>query len=301
MVAKKLLYPPNLAKLLGMLTTSKTHERVRDDAQLKLYSKMLPSEFLHYGYFEHPNVAPERMSFLDLEQAQLKYAEIIIQNITDKERPVLDGGCGMGGLSRELKARGFKPVALTPDSSQVDYIRRKYPEMELTQCRFEEYDVVHNRHRFGTVINSESLQYMDLEQTTQVVKHVMHPTGRWIVTDYFRTGEAHEKSGHHWQKFLEVVKESGFKVVVEQDITAHVLPTMAFGHLLARRLAIPFVEFIFDKIETKTQAIYFILEDVIREIRSKLADQIKVIDPSIFARDKKYMLVVLELNKPHNH
>ena len=74
----------------------------------------------------------------------------------------------------------------------------------------------------------------------------------------------------------------------------NVLPTMSFSHMLAKRLGVPLIEFIFDKIETKTTALHFLLEEVIQDMRIKMDDQLKIINPDVFDHDKKYVLIVLE-------
>ena len=72
---------------------------VHANAQLLLYSRVLPGDFLHYGYFDDPEVAPERISFDDLHRAQLRYAEKLLELIDDPERPVLDAGSGWAACS----------------------------------------------------------------------------------------------------------------------------------------------------------------------------------------------------------
>ena len=191
-LAKKLLRPNNFLKFVKLLGTSANHQRVNDDAQLKLYSKILPNEFLHYGYFDDPNVNSENLSFKDLENAQLRYAEKILEQVVDTTNPILDAGCGMGGLSREIKQRGWTPVALTPDNTQINYISNKYPEIELHHARYEDFPTESNKERFGTIIHSESLQYMNLDEALAVNDRVLKQGGRWIIIDYFRKGNAFE-------------------------------------------------------------------------------------------------------------
>lgn len=68
------------------------------DLELFLYSKILTNNMLHYGYFEDIHIQPETISFERFEEAQIAYAENIIEQIQDKEHPILDVGCGMGGF-----------------------------------------------------------------------------------------------------------------------------------------------------------------------------------------------------------
>ena len=54
-------------------------------------------------------------------------------------------------------------MALTPDASQVAHVRDRHPDVAVEHCKFEELDAGKYEGAFGTVINSESLQYMNLE------------------------------------------------------------------------------------------------------------------------------------------
>jgi cyclopropane fatty-acyl-phospholipid synthase-like methyltransferase len=65
------------------------------DLELYLYLKILTNNMLHYGYFEDVSVQPETISLKQVEDAQVKYANNIIDQIIAKDAPVLDVGCGM--------------------------------------------------------------------------------------------------------------------------------------------------------------------------------------------------------------
>ena len=59
---KKLLNPIAVYRIIKLQRNRKKVERVRDDAQLKLYSQILKGDFLHYGYFDDPTIKPEDIS-----------------------------------------------------------------------------------------------------------------------------------------------------------------------------------------------------------------------------------------------
>jgi cyclopropane fatty-acyl-phospholipid synthase-like methyltransferase len=282
-----------LAGFVSRALRSRRIHRVRDDAQLKLYSRMLRREFLHYGYFDDTTVTGAEISIGAMERAQERYAERLLEFVIDRAAPVLDSGCGMGGLSRCLLDRGFQTVSLTPDANQIAYIRENLPGASLIHARFQDTDLAAHMNRFGTVIHSESLQYIPLDEACKMTRALLKPGGRWIISDYFRTGEAHEKSGHPWVKFQKAAAEHGFVVTHEEDITANVMPTLAFVHLLGQRIAIPVLEFLMRKIEVKASALHYVLEDLLKEWSAKAARELDVVNPVVFLRDKKYMLVVL--------
>lgn len=61
-VVKRFVFPWHLWKVVSLQWRKKT-QRVFDDAQLKLYSKLLPGGFLHYGYFDNPAIEPMEISY----------------------------------------------------------------------------------------------------------------------------------------------------------------------------------------------------------------------------------------------
>lgn len=284
----------------------RTHKRAptaEDNAQLLLYSRMLSGGFLHYGYFDDPDTPPEQISFDGLYRAQLRYAQKLMAAIGPPVpgSPVLDVGSGMGGLLGMLASAGHEATGLTPDRHQVEHIRRAYPDAPVLRCRFEEMATRQHRGRFGTVVHAESIQYMAPERVFQVVGEVLAPGGRWIVADYFRTSAAArgsergaEHSGWLLETFRERAAQSGYRIAHEEDMTANVVPTLAFARLLAERLGLPVLEFARDKLRAKRPGVHYVLASVADRVRLAVARNLEVLDPEGFARRKRYLLMTLQ-------
>ena len=51
--------PRNWGPFLQRLRRNRSHNKAADDAQLKLYSQILPGGFLNYGYHEDASVPTE--------------------------------------------------------------------------------------------------------------------------------------------------------------------------------------------------------------------------------------------------
>src|SRR5687768_8914234 len=201
----------------------------------------------------------------------------------------------MGGLIGQMLRAGWQPTALTPNQAQIDYVRAMYPSVPTFHGKFESLPADKYANAFGTTIMSESFQYMRLPRALPAVEHVLRPEGRWIICDYFRTSaNAARKSAHVWSAFEEALRAAKMKVVFERDITANVLPTLAYVHMLGERLATPLVNFVIAKLHKKRPAIHYVLEDVIEELRTYMLDQLQIVNPAEFARDRKYMLLVAE-------
>ena len=267
---------------------------VHGNAQLQLYSRMLPGDFLHYGYFDDPDTPAEEISFADLQRAQLRYAQKLIERIGVPGAPVLDAGSGMGGMLGLLRSAGHDVTGLTPDRIQVDHIRRAYPDVPVLRCRFEDTPVDRFKAYFDTVIHAESVQYMDSESVFAVLDKIVAHSGTWIVADYFRVGRSRtNRSGWRLDSFRDRVRACGFEITDETDITDHVLPTLAFARLLADRIALPALDFAHDKLRAKYPGLHYVLEDVADRVRGAAVRSAEVLDPAVFAAHKRYMLMSL--------
>jgi len=292
-ILKRALYPNHLYKVLKLQRNKKRGHRHENDAQLKLYGKVLKGDFLHYGYYDNPNTLPEDISLNIFYTAQKRYAEKLVELITDKTNLILDVGCGMGGLLKLMNERKLKAIGLTPDINQINHIKQTYPN-EVLHCKFEDIDSDNYIAQFATVITSESLQYLDLKTALPIIDKIMKPGGKWIACDYFRLGQAHEKSGHDWESFNTLLAEHGFKMTSEENITPHILPTIAYIYMWATQIGLPVKDFIVDKIQVKNPGLYYIIEQSLPEIEGKIDKNINIINPTLFAKEKKYVLMGIE-------
>ncbi|MCW3126959.1 MAG: methyltransferase domain protein [Bacteroidetes bacterium] len=292
-IIKRLLYPHHLWRVISLQWNRKKVNRTYDDAQLKLYHQLLPGDFLHYGYFSDPAIEPQDITLRMVYDAQEQYGQNIVDLITDKESEILDIGCGMGGLLRLMNKQGYKSIALTPDKNQVHHISQTYPN-EILGIRFEDMEMTGNKERFGTVITSESLQYLDQDISLPMISALLKPNGRWIACDYFRIGDAAEKSGHEWPSFLEKLSKYGLKIISQRDITPHILPTIGYVNMWATQIGMPIKDFALGKLKVKAPGLHYALEGSLPLIEQKIDKNIKTIDPVEFAAKKKYMLLVIE-------
>lgn len=265
-----------------------------DNPQLRLYSRILPGGFLHYGYFEDPSVAAADLSLGDLERAQLRYAERVLELVTDSSAPVLDVGAGMGGLSRMLAERGFSPVALTPDRHQVRHIRSTQPGVPVIEGRFHEVDWQEHIGHFGTVVTAESFQYLVLDHAVATCRRILRPGGRWVICDYFRTGPEASGSGHVWSEFEAAAAAEGWRIERREDITAHVVPTLGFVRMLGDRFGLPIVDFLGASLRRKRPALHYVLEETLERVEQLTRERLAEVDPERFFDGRRYLLLALE-------
>ena len=158
--------------------------------------------------------------------------------------------------------------------------------------KFEDFNI---KGKYGTVINSESLQYIDLNVAFDIIDKILDNNGRWIVTDYFRIGDLGiNQSGHMHQDFLDSVKRYGWKVVYEEDITLNALPTLKFAMNFIHRFVTPLAEFINEKIKYKQAWLYYYTNQLRYKMYEKSEKELAALDPDKFIKEKIYMFYVLE-------
>ena len=155
-------------------------------------------------------------------------------------------------------------------------------------------DVSTKAGSFGSLVTSESLQYLDLKQALPLIDKLLVPGGRWIACDYFRQGAAVEKSGHYWDYFVRLLQEHGFEIKESTDITPHILPTIAYAHHWGANIIQPLMNFGVDKLKVKAPGWHYTLEELIDHLFSKLKNNLATVDPVQFAASKKYVLMVIE-------
>ncbi len=289
------LTPAHWGSLLARAQRKRNGAKAADDAQLALYAQILPGGFLNYGYSDDPGIPPEQLSLAMVQQAQVRYAERLLEQVPGNACDILDAGCGMGGLVGLMVRRGLRPTALTPNRIQARHVREVYPQVPVQEVRLEDLPDSQSSGRFDVIVTSESFQYMRLEDSLRVFQRVLRPGGYWILADYFRHLAATDRrSGHIWTDFMAAIAHQGWRIRHSEDITAHTLPTMGWIHMWGQRVGMPVEQYLVSRLERKRPVLHYLLQDVLSGVRSRLMDEMSVVDPVVFAREKKYMLLVLE-------
>lgn len=295
---KKIFNPFELYRAYKFHKKHKKYAKSANDLELLLYSKIISTDMLHYGYFEDPDIDPNSISLKDLEDAQIKYIDLITEQIKSSEKLILDVGAGMGGLSKILNDRNYNVQALTPDNNQKNYILNKYPEIILHHTKFENFKT---DNKYGTIINSESLQYINLESAFNIIDKILDDNGLWIITDYFRyDNNGTNKSGHLYTDFSEKAKKYNWEIVYEKDITKNAVPTLKFAINFIERFAKPFTTFAKNKLKYKYPWIYYLTKHFEEKINTKSGIQLAALDPQKFIDEKKYLFLVIKKSNATN-
>lgn len=267
-------------------------EKSSFDLELYLYSKILTNNMLHWGYFKDPSIRAEDISISRFEEAQIDYARLITEQIGKSDFPVLDVGCGMGGLGKLLSEIHPDVELLTPNRNQIEFLRRNMGQLKSHHTRFEDFGT---ETRYGTVINSESLQYIALDTAFDKVEALLKPGGKWVIVDYFRLSEQGiNKTAHLLNDFLQMLSAKGWEIVVEKDITENVLPTARLINLYIERFLIPLKHFAWEKLRFKRAGLYYLSRRLRGHIDEKIAKETASVDPKMFEGEKKYLFFVLQ-------
>jgi cyclopropane fatty-acyl-phospholipid synthase-like methyltransferase len=287
----RLINPVVLFKAWIYHKNNSKYDKSTYDLELFLYSKILKNDMLHYGYFDNPDLEADSISIAALEEAQIRYAQNIIDQIVNPNDLILDIGCGMGGLSNLMVQKGLKVEALTPNENQIRHIKSKYPSIPCYQKRFEDFDT---NNIYGTIINSESLQYIPLSKAFEKAREIVKTGGTWIIADYFRFNNLGiNKSSHLLEDFIKTTEEYGWEITYQQDITSNILPTIKLVYGYAERFLLPLTHFVFEKVRFKKAWLYYIIKDFKLNVDQKISKELAAVDPVRFKDEKKYMLIVL--------
>lgn len=289
-IGKRIFSPKHAINALRLHKQKGRVERTNEDAQLELYSKII-GDYLHLGYFEDPNTPPESISLDSIRTAQERYSQRILDYVTNPSLPVLDVGCGMGGLLRKLEKLDLVAVGVTPDRRQVDFLRNR-TKFPIWNCRFEDIPNTDLNQRFGTVIMSESLQYLDRHRLFEKLDLALAKTGRWIAVDYLEFNNNAIKPS--WQFIERELPNHGFNITMLEDITPHILPTIRFMELLGQRFAIPIFDFLEAKLKQREPGLAYVLDDAICHFRRILVEHLSVVNAQRFIKEKSCRLLVAE-------
>ncbi len=286
-----LLNPARIIRAIKFHRKQKKYCKVSHDMELRLYAEMLSNDMLHYGYFEDVDTEPEKLSFNDVENAQIRYAEKLISHMHDKFLPVLDIGCGIGGIANLIHKHGYQVEVLTPNIGQITYVRKNYPDLPSHNLKFEDF---RTEKKYGTLLNAESFQYIDMKKAFEKAGEIIAPEGRWVIADYFSIQQFPDKKYQKkFEEFEKMVGEHGWKIIYQEDITFHVLPTLKFANMYVTRIVNPLLLYLEDKLLVKLAWLHHLTREIRDKLSKKLTKEFSKLDTAAFISEKKYMILVL--------
>lgn len=216
-----------------------------DSREVGLEIGLLMSRFfqncddLHYGYW--PNGL--EVQFSNMGEAQANHSELIISNIPDGTRSILDVGAGAGSLAEKLLKKDFAVDCVSPSTFLSDKLEEKLGgNFTLYRSKFEELET---DKKYDLILFSESFQYIDIKKALDKSLSLMNENGHLLICDFFKTdaeGKNPLQAGHKFSKYQRIIEEYPLEQQTEIDITAETAPTIQILDDFLTNLALPVSE-----------------------------------------------------------
>jgi len=268
------------------------------DHILKLYAETIRSPYLHYGFWDEPEIVnADLLSIDDIAKAQRRYIQHLTSFIPEDVRSILDVGCGVGGNAAYLKDRGFDIDVLSPDTYQEEVIKEKFNgTMQFFKSKFENFE---NNRTYDLILESESACYIKIEPGFTSARRALRTGGYLLVADYFvyyrnKRGSPHLKSSHPMQAYLKAGEAAGFKLLKEYDQTENTMPTLDAAHHFIQRFIQPTAEYAQVSLQRKNPFTYRLMKSLFGKNISSKIDQLDLVKSEEFRKYRKYMIYLFQ-------
>lgn len=266
------------------------------EIQINLFKFFFDSDYLHYGFWK-PGLEVKAPNF---KQAQTDYVDYLIKHIPPNVVSILDVGCGTGKVAEDLIGKGYKVTCVSPPGKLTEMAAERLTgKSEVHAVRFEDLIVQQLQQKFDLVLFSESYQYIPMEQSFRQCHDLLNPGGYILLSDFFQT-EAEGKSplggGHRLKDFYELLARQPFEIVVDNDITHEIAPTMELINQLTMKVVYPSVLLLNEFLQSRYPLIYKILRWKFRKKIEK--NRVKHFtgqrNPENFKKYKSYRLILMQ-------
>ena len=119
----------------------------------------LQSDDLHYGYWE-PDVP---VDLLHCAEAQKAYSDLLLKQIPENIKSILDVGSGSGNTAKKLIDRGHQVECVSPSSFLSEEIEKKLGSaVTIYKILFEKLET---ENTYDMILFSESFQYVPIKKS----------------------------------------------------------------------------------------------------------------------------------------
>ena len=183
----------------------------------------LQLDHLHYGIWQ-PNEKPR---ITGLAAAQRSYTDMLISQIPDGVKAILDVGSGSGQTAKNLVDLGYCVDCLSPGPYLSGKVRETLGAgASIFACRYEDLET---EKRYDMIMFSESFQYVDMEKALARSARYCRDDGYILISDVFKKSAGKKGGlggGHHLEKFHRIIAGFPFELVKELDITDRTAPNI---------------------------------------------------------------------------
>ena len=206
------------------------------DVGLLIGKFFMDTEELHYGYWPDE----KRATAQNFSQAQDRHSQLIIDNIPDNVKRILDVGSGSGSLAKKLIKLGYQVDCVIPSEFLAEKVKVKLSDSSKIYInKFEDLDI---SHHYDLVLFSESFQYVELNDSIKKIISVLNKNGHLLICDVFHKnveGISPMRGGHRLDLFDDEISNSTLVKEKDIDITKETAPTWDFLNQLLNEVAIP--------------------------------------------------------------
>ena len=206
------------------------------DVGLLIGKFFMDTEELHYGYWPDE----KRATAQNFSQAQDRHSQLIIDNIPNNVKKILDVGSGSGSLAKKLIKLGYQVDCVIPSEFLAEKVKVKLSDSSNVYInKFEDLDI---SHHYDLVLFSESFQYVELNDSIKKIISVLNKNGHLLICDVFHKnveGISPMRGGHRLDLFDDEISNSTLVKEKDIDITKETAPTWDFLNQLLNEVAIP--------------------------------------------------------------
>ena len=206
------------------------------DVGLLIGKFFMDTEELHYGYWPDE----KRATAQNFSQAQDRHSQLIIDNIPDNVKRILDVGSGSGSLAKKLIKLDYQVDCVIPSEFLAEKVKVKLSDSSKIYInKFEDLDI---SHHYDLVLFSESFQYVELNDSIKKIISVLNKNGHLLICDVFHKnveGISPMRGGHRLDLFDDEISNSTLVKEKDIDITKETAPTWDFLNQLLNEVAIP--------------------------------------------------------------
>ena len=254
---------------------------------------LVGTEDLHYGLWA-PGL-PVKLA--NMPRAQAAHTQLVIDNIPQDVRRILDVGCGAGVIGEQLVQRGYTVDCVGPEGRLLARARDRLDgRASVHAARFQDF---RTDDKFDLILFSESFQYVPLEDALPRCESMLRPGGYILICDFFKQPGRHGApigGGHRLQVFRDLVQSRGLNVVTDLDITAQTAPNADLADDFLREVGKPAYElvdaFARESWPLATRVSRWFMRKRLRKLEDKYFSGRR--NAAVFAEFKSYRLVLLQ-------
>lgn len=119
----------------------------------------------------------------DLQQPFLEFKSALLSSL-EKDKDVLEIGCGTGAVTNWLVSSGARVIASDISRESISYLRKQFsPHSNLSAVEADMENLPFSNNSFDVVVSAGSLSYGDHNITRDEIYRVLKPKGLFICID----------------------------------------------------------------------------------------------------------------------